>query len=80
MHCEKTGALEITEIKLFIFSLFLETEAQCRDIKRFNQEHVAVHGKPGPKADVLISRQPSTGVSRTEISFFGFFVFILDPR
>ena len=80
MHCEKTGALEITEIKLLSFSSFLETEAQCRDIKRFNQKRVAVHGKPEPNTDVLISRQPTTRVSRTEISFFGFFVSILDPR
>lgn len=70
MKCEKIGTLEITEIKLLNFSIFPETEAQYRDIKRFNQDHVAARGKLGPKTDVLISRQPTTQRFPSLVSYF----------
>lgn len=76
MKCEKKGALAITEIKLLNVSIFLETEAQDRDIQRFNQDHVAFHGKSEPNTNVVISRQPTTQESsRTEISFLVCFFF-----
>lgn len=49
------------------FSIF---PAQYRDIKRFNQDHVAVRRKPGPNTDVLISRQPTTQRFPSLVSYF----------